>query len=189
MRRAAGGDAAALDDLVAEWLPEVERLVALRAPRQLLLQESRADLAQSVCRDALVRVQQGGVQYQGDAPLRAWLLGAVELKLKERWRHHHAQKREGSLAPPLDVGVADPAHSHTSPSMAAERSELAASFRAHIDKLDARSQVVVRQVYFEGRSHSDVARQLDITASHSRTLLARALARLASIALPHGNQL
>ena len=182
VQRASRGDEAALVALVAKWLPDVQRLVRVRAPRQLLLQESSADLAQSVCRDALGRIRRGAVEYRGEAPFRAWLLGAVELKLRERWRHGHAQRREAARAPAMNVEREDPADPHSSPSMALQRAESLARFENLLEQLDERAAQVVRRIQLDGLTHAEVGAELGIDASHSRVLLSRALARLAGLA-------
>lgn len=174
--RASQGDPDAVQDLLAAWLPAVERYVRRRAPRELLLRESGADLAQSVCREALERIGRGAFEYRGDAEFRAWLLGAADLKLRERWRRARADKRDARPDPlPEEL---PPLEGEGTPSRAAMRGEEAERLRTALDGLEDRARDVVRMAYLEGRSHAEIARLLSIEESHSRTILARSLARL-----------
>lgn len=185
LERASQGDVAASERVLSRWSPVIERYLRRRAARKVLERESAADLAQSVCREALERMRRGDLVYQGDAALEHWLFGAADLKVKNRLRHLAADKRAPD---PVGRGDADGAFIEElaqdpagTPSAAIARGEDEASFRAALAQLDERQRLCVQLFHFEGLSHAALAERLGVTESHSRTLLARALARLARV--------
>jgi len=157
----------------------------------VLLRESAADLAQSVCREALVRMRDGELEYRGDQAFQGWLFGAADLKLKNRVRQLSALARAFDNTPPggdLEDGAVGEVGADTgpSPSAAVARAEYIDAFRAALAELDERQHECVRLFHFEGLSHAEIAARLDVTEGHSRTLLARALARLARLLRERG---
>lgn len=168
--------------MLADWLPDLRRWIDRRAPRALLQQESSSDLAQSVVREALVRIRRGTVNYQGEAEFRAWLIGATDIKIQARWKHLRTQRRDGALDPKLDVHDADLRGSATSPSGAFAKSERSLRFAQLLGRLDERSATIVRCIYLEGKSHAETAAALGIEIGTCRTALSRALARLTTLA-------
>jgi RNA polymerase sigma-70 factor (ECF subfamily) len=181
--RASRGDAAASERVIAAWAPSIERFLRRNASRQVLARESAADLAQSVCREALEQIRRGALVYEGDEALRSWLYGAAELKVRNRLRRLGAAKRADDPAArgrgsedPLDAiaFATDP-----TPSAAAVRGEDSERFRAALDRLDPRQRECVELFHLRDLSHAELAARLGVTEAHSRTLLARALARLA----------
>ncbi|MEM8710507.1 MAG: sigma-70 family RNA polymerase sigma factor [Planctomycetota bacterium] len=178
--RASSGDAGAVDRVLARWSPAVEGYLRRHAGRRVLAAESAADLAQSVCREALERLGRGDLEYRGEDALRRWLFGAADLKVKNRLRYYGAQKRgEGAAALDADVWLNAAKASDPSPSGAAALGEDREAFRRALENLDPRQQEAIELFHLQGLDHAEVARRLDITTSHSRTLVARALAKLA----------
>lgn len=176
--RASRGDSEAAERVIAHWAPAIERYLRRNAGRRALGRESATDLAQSVCREALERLRRGEIDHRGDSALRSWLLGAADLKIKNRARYFGAQKR-GEGAPLHDVGLEQVQAHDPSPSAALVLDEDRAAFRLALDQLDDRQREAVRLFHLEGKDHAAVAEELGITVNHSRTLVARALARLA----------
>lgn len=181
LSRASRGDEAASARALAAWVPRIERYLRRRASRAVLARESAADLAQSVCREALERLRRGELEYRGEAALKQWLFGAADLKVQNRQRYWGAARRAAApgaaaVDPALLAASADP-----TPSADAARAESRAAFLRALEALDERQRVAVRLFHLEGRSHADVALSLGIGESHSRTLVARALARLARL--------
>ncbi len=60
------------------------------------------------------------------------------------------------------------------------RAEEATNFAA-LEHLDERAREVLTRFHFEGQGHERIARDLGIQESHSRTTLARALARVTRV--------
>ena len=168
---------AEIGKLVAELSEPMAAYLRRRAPRTLLDRESAADLAQSVCREALESYRRGALDYQGEAQLRGWLYGAADMKLKNRLRHYGALKRGDEAPGEFD----DVSGDQPTPSTDASRREQQRLLWEALDDLDDRSKKAVTMFHFEGHSHEEVAEALGLTASHSRTIVARGLARLAKV--------
>ena len=63
--------------------------------RPLTRREGAAsDLAQSVCREALEKVADERLRFEGPAALKQWLYKAALLKVSEKRRHYLAQRRD-----------------------------------------------------------------------------------------------
>jgi len=181
LERMSRGDGAALEELVARWLPEVERHLRRNASPLLLGRESGADLAQSVCREVLERLERGAFEYRGEREFRNWLLGAADLKLRQRWRHARAERRGGEVdAAPLSEAERL-LRSWASPSRDALAREERERLAAALASLDERAREAVQLFYLEGLRHAAIAERLGVAESHSRTILARGLARLARL--------
>lgn len=195
LKRASRGDARAAEQLVAAWSPMIERYLKKHAAKSVLARESAADLAQSVCREALERFGRGELEFRGEAALRHWLYGAADLKVRNRLRYYGAAKRgeqpiptggaddasEGAL--PFEALAHDPG---PTPSRAAAALEDRAAFDAALARLEDRQRAAVELFHFEGLGHKEIAERLGISEGNSRTLLARALARLARFVREEG---
>ncbi len=177
--RASEGDGAAAERVVARWAPSIEQYLRRHAGVGLLRVESASDLAQSVCREALDRIGRGALEYRGEAPLRQWLYGAADLKIKNRRRYYGADGRDPGRVATGDVERV-PADDPT-PSVALGRHETQEAFQAALTNLSERDRRVVELFHFEGATHAEIAARLGIEESHSRTVLARSLARLAAL--------
>ena len=185
---ASHGDERAVESLLTHYLPDVERYLRRHAPAQVLAKESGADLAQSVCREVLERLADERFEYRGEAEFRRWLYNAAELKLKNRFRFYGRDRRAadrevGPISSP-DGPAAGEALYRTlfTPSQHAIRSEELERFEAALAGLSEDERAVIRLFHMEGLSHREIARRRGIQEGHSRTLLSRALARLARLA-------
>ncbi|MEZ6014374.1 MAG: sigma-70 family RNA polymerase sigma factor [Planctomycetota bacterium] len=180
----AGSDAAhrglSSSEALARWAPQIERYLRRRAHHAVLARESAADLAQSVCREALERLQRGALEYRGEAELKQWLYGAADLKVKNRLRFYGAAKRADEVHGAVGAEATAPALGPT-PSADYANAESRATFERALGALDERTERAVRMFHLEGRDHAEVARALGVSDSHSRTLVARGLARLARL--------
>lgn len=178
IQRASQGDRAAVEELLVRYLPDLVEYIDRRAVRWLQQRESASDLAQSVCREVLVRLRDGRFAFQGEPQFRQWLYRAAVMKLVERTRRGGADKRDArrevgeSQAPqPADLGP--------TPSQYAVFHEDLDRFREAFSSLTPRSQDVIALKLIEGFTHQEIAAKLGVNESHSRVLLARALAELA----------
>ncbi|MBK8095939.1 MAG: sigma-70 family RNA polymerase sigma factor [Planctomycetes bacterium] len=186
--QAGTGDAAAIAALLARFLPGLERHLAQHAGPLIRRHESPQDLAQSVCREVLERLRDERLEYRGAAAFEQWLYQAALHKLQNRHRFWRAERRDAlRQASPDPVSssvdpVADLAKTQPTPSQEASRREASAQVAAAMQQLPERDRQVVQWCHFEKREHAEVAALLGITPSHSRVLLARALARLAVLA-------
>lgn len=179
---AAAGDRVAIDALLARFLPGLRQFLVAEAGALVRARESVSDLAQSVCREVLERLRDERFEYRGEAQFVRWLQQAAVHKLQNRHRFYRAEKRDAAREHAPTDGAAIATAGSGTPSQAAERHERSAQLTAALARLPERDRHVIEWCHFEGRSHDEVAEQLGITPSHSRVLLARALARLARLA-------
>lgn len=179
---AAAGDQPSLDALLTRFLPGLRAFLAREAGALVRARESVSDLAQSVCREVLERLRDERFEYRGEAQFVRWLQQAAVHKLQNRHRFYRADKRDAGreLTPDgSNAGLAGIAATGGTPSAGAARQEQDAELVAALAKLTERDRQVIQLCHFDGRSHEEVAGILGVTESHSRVLLARALARLA----------
>ena len=183
VEEASRGDATAVEGLVARYLPELRRFIDRRAGRDLLRKESGADLVQSVCRELFQGLRDERFEYKGEAEFRQWLYGAAILKIEGHRRQWRAARREAAREEPLATDDARVPHSPSgSPSAHAVRGEEQERLHMAIARLPEHYREIVDLAHLQGLSHAEIAARLAISESNSRVLLARALARLATIA-------
>lgn len=176
--RASGGDERAVEELLVRYLPDLEAYVDRRAAHWLRQRESASDLAQSVCREVLVRLRDGRFAFRGEPQFREWLYRAAVIKLVERARRGGAQLRDPA-AEVRDSAVLASLPAHATASAAAVLHEQLERFQAAFAALDERSREVLSLKLVDGASHAEIAARLGLSEAHSRVLLARALAQLA----------
>ena len=181
---AAQGSRPAIEALVQRLWPDLNRFLKRRAGRLVLDQESGADLTQSVCREMLEGLASERFEYRGDAEFKQWLFRAAELKIKNRQRFYMRDCRAPDRQVALDGAllIQRLTSSSSSPSQVALRREELERLEQAFDQLDERSRTVTMLFHLRGLSHTAIAAELGIEVGHSRTLLARALARLSRLA-------
>jgi RNA polymerase sigma factor (sigma-70 family) len=166
---------------IEEHLEGLRAFVRLRLGRALRAKEESGDLVQSVCREMLAEPR--GRVDRGRSGMRRRLLRAAENKIRDRWRHWKRERRdlacerglEGSAVVEANAGLAD---WRTPSRQAASREDLdrlETTFRELPP--DYREAIVLARL--KGWSHARIAEKLGRTESATRTLLSRALARLA----------
>ena len=190
------GAPGAVDSLLQRYLPGLRLFLRARAGALVGARESESDLAQSVCREVLQRLEGGDFEYRGEAPFKQWLYQAALFKIQDRRRYWLADKRAAERDVPLDVLAAGrssagapgdvPLPNRTTPSEDAVLREELEAMRQAFERLPERYAHVLRCVHFEGRSHREVAEELGISEANSRMLLSRALARLAKLRAEQG---
>ena len=184
---ASNGDTPAVEALLARFLPGLQQYLARHAGALVRNKESVADLAQSVCREVLERLRDERFEYRGEAQFVEWLQQAAVHKLQNRHRFYRAEKRDAGreVAPPADTAtraIEQLAVTSSTPSRHAMQREVGEEVRAALQALSERDRQVIQWCHFEQKTHQEVAALLGVTESHSRVLLARALARLAQAA-------
>jgi len=184
--RAAGGDVSARDALFAAHQDALRAYVRLRLGRNLRSREESLDLTQSVVREALEALPR--FEVRGEGGFRRWLLMRAENKIKDRGRFWNRARRDPRLEIALGPGSGDEAEdravvaalqSLATPSReAAGREELLRLERAIAELSDDQRRVILL-ARIAGLSHEEVARAMGRTVLATRSLLARAMARLA----------
>lgn len=182
--RAGSGDARAVRGLIERYLPDLERFVDQQAGAALRRRESASDLVQSACREALEGLADGRFEYRGESEFRAWLFQVALRKVQQKGRFHGAERR--SPAAEIDVS---PSHAEQlfatlrTPSRSAEDREERRRFAAAFERLDAQQQQMIVWAHIDGLSHRQIAERLGASEGSSRVMLARALSRLAQLAV------
>ncbi len=180
---ASQGDSAAVETLLAQFRPALERHIAANAGRLVLARETPDDLAQSVCREVLEKLRTGRFQFLGEAAFREWVHRAALMKLVDRQRRWTAQRRDVARESPIvgmqssDSAANEPAITNT-PSRAFEQREEFERFERAYGELPERQREVLRLHHVDGLPHADIATALGISEANSRMLLSRALARI-----------
>lgn len=181
--RAAGGDAAAREALFASHQDALRAFVRLRLGRKLRAREESLDLAQSVVREALEDLPRFEPRRAGG--FRRWLLLRAENKIKDRGRYWSRARRDTAreTAPrgddSEDRAVAAALSHLATPSREAAGREDLARLEAAFARLSDDQRRVILLARVGGMSHEEVAAEMGRTVLATRSLLARAMARLA----------
>jgi len=180
LQRALAGDAAARGELLDRHVARLRSFVRRRLGARLAARESSRDVVQSVLREAVTGLDGfSASEPPASSGFWRWLARTAENKLASRGRFWSRQRRDAAHEEPAEAdGLQDPDPS--SPSQAAiAREELERLERAFAELPPAWREVIVL-VRLSGLSHAEAARRLGRTEASTRTLLSRALARLAT---------
>jgi len=185
--RAAAGDDVARHDLLERHLGSLRSYIRVRLGKGLRAKETSLDLTQSVCRQVLQNFD--AFDYRGEESFRHWLLRQAENKIRDRKRFWHRVRRDthreesdqvltrSGGARELSARVP---HDPFTPSRHATGREELERMRAALDDLPPDFRRVIELARLEGLSHQEIAERMGRSPSATRTLLSRALARLAT---------
>ncbi len=186
VEQAAAGDRAAVDALVARYLPDVHAYLRLRAGPMVLARESTADLAQSVCREVLEHVER--FRYPSEAAFRRWLFTTALRKILDRKKYYLAARRDAlrEIHPdrPTDAQASqlwDCYQTFSSPSGKVMLREEVERVEAAFAVLSESDREIVTLAHVVGLSRAEIAEQLGKAEGAVRIQLFRAMARLAGI--------
>jgi RNA polymerase sigma-70 factor (ECF subfamily) len=182
LARARAGDPSALSQALSEQVPRLERLVLLRMDPRLRRHFEPADVVQ----DALVEAAQRFGEWcaQSDYPFHVWLrlITAQRLAKAQRWSHREKRDAARELTDGGRVSAAGAADwlvsTHTSPTQAAQRSELREFVRAALEQLEELDREVLTLRLFEQLSNEDAAAELGVAPAAASMRFARALQRI-----------
>jgi RNA polymerase sigma-70 factor (ECF subfamily) len=180
--RAAGGDRAALDELVVRHVDGLRAFVRLRVGAELRARESSSDLVQSVCREILQEARR--FQHPSESAFKSWLYTTALRKIADRAQHWRAQKREVGREERMpsradDSGLIGIYRSFSSPSQHAVASEERERIERAFEELDEEQREVIVLAKVAGLSRAQIAAQTGRSEGAVRVLLHRSLARLA----------
>lgn len=184
--RAAAGDAAAVDALIAEHVPMLQAYVRLRMGKRLTARESSADVVQSVCRELLSPERR--FAWNGAPAFRAWLFTAALRKIADRAAALKAARRDVAREEPAVVVEQGEAFDRlaacyatvVSPSQVAIGHETLERVDAAFAALPDDYREVVTLSRLVGLDRAGVAQAMGRSEASVRNLLSRALARLAT---------
>lgn len=179
IRLAGEGDRGAQEALLAEHLPALRGFVRLRLGASLRNREESVDLVQSICGDLFKDLP--AFDYRGPRSFRRWLLQRAENKIRSRGRFWSREKRSGDGevqgADLEDLRAA--AHTLTPSRMASSREELE-RFEQAFASLAEDDRLVILLSRVAGLDHAQVSAEMGRSPVATRSLLSRALARLAT---------
>jgi RNA polymerase sigma factor (sigma-70 family) len=163
--RVGAGDERAFRELFARYAA-VANALAFRSVRQ-------AQVAEEIVQEAFLAVWRNPERYDGSrGSVRSWLLGTVHHRAVDAVRREQAQRRRADRAAALGPRVAeDPTDDVLSAIDLPRERRLV---RKALAELPEQQRDVIRQMYFEGRSQSQIAERtgLPLGTVKSRTLLA-----------------
>jgi RNA polymerase sigma-70 factor (ECF subfamily) len=185
--RAKTGDAAAVDNLLAEHREPLRRAVQLRLDPALARRVDASDIVQDVLLEANRRLRdylQNPVM-----PFHLWLRHLAKDRLIDAHRFHRkAQRRsldrEQAAQPPawaeassvqLIAQLLDP---EKTPATAAVQQELERRLQSAVAELDDADREVILMRHYEGLGNQEVAAALDLTEAAASMRYLRALRRL-----------
>jgi len=180
------GDRDARETLLREQLAGLRAYVRLRLGRAIRARETSQDLVQSVCREVLEDL--GAFEYRGEASFRHWLFRRAENKIRDRGRYWGREKRaaerelaSAGRAQDDDAELLAQFETFTTPSRDASAKEELERVEDAFARLSGDYREVILLARVVGLPHKEVAAQMGRSAIATRTLLSRALARLATL--------
>jgi len=127
----------------------------------------RADVAQEILQDAMLKAYERAGQYRGEAPFSAWLRKLVINEALMRLRHDRLHVFEAFTDTQADTDTAEPW----------TRADTTTLDRA-LNRLPDTARAVLWLYYVEGCTHIEIAQRFGRTVSFSKSQLARATRRL-----------
>lgn len=176
LQRVRAGDSQAAAELVRLYEPQIHRVVRIRLtdPRMRRQMDS-VDICQSVLGEFFFRATLGQFDLQRPEDLVALLAKMARNKLINRYKHHHAARRDVTRQIPIADDAPSLPGTETTPSVIVAREELLQAARRLLTD-DERRLVEARA---EGRNWNDLATQWGATPDALRVRHARALNRVA----------
>ncbi len=171
LTRAKAGDAIALNDLFARYVPSLRRWASGRLPRWARDLADTPDLVQETLLETFKKID--GFEHRGEGALRAYLRQAVMNRIRDELRR--ANRRPAPLE--LDETIVDPG---LSPLEAAVGTQIVERYEAALQRLsDADRELIIARVEM-GLTYAELATATGKpTADAARMAVSRALVRLA----------
>ncbi len=184
LTRALAGDLDARAELMQRHMAQLRAFVRSHLGPRLRARESSQDFVQSVLREAWGGFERLAPLSQrlGRSGFRRWLMRTADRKLKGRGRFWSRLRRSSIQEEALQAHHIDQlrASELDSPSRCLDSREDLERLERAFGALPPAWREVVALIRLQGRSHAEAARRLGRTESATRTLLSRALARLAT---------
>jgi RNA polymerase sigma-70 factor (ECF subfamily) len=190
MRRAGGGDQAALAELFAQYREQLRRMVRLRLDRRLSGRIDPSDVLQ----EAYLDVAKRAPEYAANPtmPLYLWLRFLTGQRLLAMHRQHlGAQMRDAGQEVSLYRGALPEATSAslaahllgrlTSPTQAAMRAEMQIRLQEALNSMDSIDREILTLRHFEELNNSEVADVLGLQKAAASNRYIRALKRLKDV--------
>lgn len=176
--QARAGDAAALEHLVAAYLPQLHAFVRVRLGGLVRARESSMDVVQSACRELLSDPSRH--EFRTEDRFRAWLFTTTINKLREKYRFHGRDKRDPQREQAgLDADGLLQAADFLTPSADAIGREAALAVDAAMRALADDHREVITMARIVQLPHAVIAEVMGRSEDAVRQLLVRALRCLA----------
>jgi len=173
---ASRGDPVAIADVLAAYLPRLQRFVHLRLGPALRAREDTLDVLQSTVRELLAAKD---FEWRGEVEFRAWLFQAALNKIREKARFHGAERRAAAREERASAGpTAGGALHDLTPSRVAMAKEELARLEGAFDRLTEAQREVLTLSRIVGLPHAVIAARLGRSEVAVRQLLVRATAAL-----------
>ena len=192
LSRAAAGDAAAGDELLARHRERLRQMVAVRLDRRLAARFDPSDVVQEALADAALKLSE--YLRRRPLPFYPWLRRlAWERLLELNRRHIYADKRSVTREEPVDVPLPDEsafalvdrlAAGGSSPSSRLKREELRGQVRVALTALSAADRELLVLRHLEHLSMREIAAVLGVSEGAVKVRHLRALARFRDLLGP-----
>ncbi len=184
VRKLVAREQPALEILLQDHLPGLRAFIRLRFGVALRAKESSCDLVQSVCREILEQADR--FKYGEELGFKRWLYRTAVRKIADRVEYYHAQKRDVKREIAARMGSSDADvlscyGSFCTPSRQASAREELLRVERSFDRLPERYREVILQARILGVSRAEIGAQMGCSQAAVRTLLSRAVARLAEL--------
>jgi len=197
VRRAAGGDQAALEGLFTRYRDRLRRTVQLRLSRKLQARVDPSDIVQEAFLQASKRLDD--YLSEPKLPPHLWLRQLIGKQLLAVHRHHlgtHMRdaRREISIdqwrLPNVDstsmaIQIIDKSNS---PSSEVHRAGKISRLQVALDAMQPVDREIIALRHFEGLSNAEAAQILDINPSAASSRFFRAVKRFGAVVREHGIQ-
>jgi RNA polymerase sigma-70 factor (ECF subfamily) len=171
------------DRLFEQNLPALIAFLRAKVGGELAERESVRDLAQSVCREVLRDL--GELEFRSNEQFRSYLFLQAARKVVDRYRYHKQEMRDQARAEPLPVEDDEVAvfgrFAELTPSRVVGGKEELTRVEQAIQLLPEAQREAVLLSRIAGLSYEEIAREKGISGAAVRGLVARGLARLASM--------
>lgn len=186
LKKAQGGDQAALNDLLTRYFERVLKIVRVRMGHKLRGRNDSMDIAQN----AMIRVLQGLEKFEprSDGALIQWVSKLVENEIRDQVDYHGAQKRRLSKEVPILPSTESRAGmesllkdlSQKSPSQQAALHEEILQLEEALDKLGDGKEVILMREY-AGLTFKEIGKELHVSEDAARMQYVRAMGRLTDV--------
>ncbi|MCP3920006.1 MAG: sigma-70 family RNA polymerase sigma factor [bacterium] len=164
VRRAQGGESAALDELLARYEDRVRRMATIRMGSRVRSFMDSADLVQNTYMVAVRKLD--GLELRSHASIIQWLSKILENQIRDAARYAGAEGRDRGREVPID-GAHDGMHSHRhpaaagpSPADAVSDAELAGIYDTCVGELEGDFREVVLLRDYAGMSWERIQAEL-----------------------------
>jgi RNA polymerase sigma-70 factor (ECF subfamily) len=192
LAQARGGDARAVDELLARHRDSVRHMIGLRLDRAIAPRVDASDVVQDVLLEASRRLQ----EYLQDPamPFHLWLRCLAKDRIIDAHRRHRkAQRRTVDREQAMRKEWADRSSMELAaqlidreltPATAALRQELESRFQEVLEDLNEDDREIILMRHFEQLSNQDVAAALGLSEAAAGMRHLRALRRLKTLLEP-----